>query len=264
MLRTVFTKCLRDQRRGLLGWSIGIVALVLLVSAIWPSFSSMSGVQEFLRNYPEPLRKLFNLDQFVTGTGFLNAELFSMLLPILFLVFAIGRGAGGIAGEEANGTLEVLLVNGVSPIRMALEQAAVVIASVVVLGTALFGSIMVGSAVFGLGISIGAAGTGTLSMVLLGIEFGLIAAAVGAATGRRVLALGAATVLAVAAYVLYVASKLVAAVLPWGPWSPFHQAIESGPLGAGLPLAYLWLALVGIGCLLVALPVFDRRDIASA
>ncbi|MEV2225803.1 ABC transporter permease subunit [Nocardia vinacea] len=262
MLRTVFTKCLRDQRRGLLGWSIGIAALVLLESAIWPSFSNTSGMQDFLENYPEPLRKLFNLDQFVTGTGFLNAELFSMLLPILFLVFAIGRGARGIAGEEAAGTLEVLLVNGVSPIRLALEQAAAVISSVGVLGIALFGSIVVGSAVFGLGISIGAAATGALSMVLLGIEFGLFATGVGAATGRRVLALGAATVLAVAAYVLYVASKLVTAVRPWGPWSPFHQAVEGGPLGAGLPLPYLWLALVGIGCVLLALPIFDRRDIA--
>ncbi|MFX0577857.1 ABC transporter permease subunit [Nocardia nepalensis] len=263
MLRTVFTKCLRDQRRGLIGWSIGIASLVLLESAIWPSFSNMSGMQEFLKNYPEALRKLFNLDQFVTGAGFLNAELFSMLLPILFLVFAIGRGARGVAREEEDGTLEVLLMNGVSPIRLALEQAGVVIASVGVLAIVLFGSLGVASAVFGLGVSIGAAATGALSMALLGIEYGLIAAAVGAATGRRVVALGAAAVLAVGAYVLYVASKLVAAVRPWGPWSPFHQAIEGGPLGAGLSVAYLWPALVGIGCLLVALPVFDRRDIAG-
>ena len=263
MLRTVFTKCLRDQRRALLGWSIGIVALVVLESAIWPSFSNMSGVQEFLKNYPEPMRKLFNLDQFFTGAGFLNGELFSMLLPILFLVFAIGRGARGIAGEEERGTLEVLLANGVSPIRLALEQAAVVIASVGTLAIVLFGSIAVASAIFGLGVSIGAAATGALSMALLGIEFGLIAAAVGAATGRRIVASVAAAVLAVAAYVLYMTSKLVAAVQPYGPWSPFHQAIEGGPLGAGLPLAYLWLALAGIACLLAALPIFDRRDISG-
>ncbi|WP_227999584.1 ABC transporter permease [Nocardia australiensis] len=263
MLRTVFTKCLRDQRRGLIGWSIGIVTLVMLESAVWPSFSNMSGVRGFLTNYPEPIRKLFNLDQFFTGTGFLNGELFSILLPILFLVFAIGRGARGIAGEEERGTLEVLLVNGVSPIRLTLEQAAVVIASVGALGIVLFGSTVVASAIFGLGVSIGAAATGAVSMALLGIEFGLLAAAVGAATGRRSMASVAAAVLAVAAYVLYMTSKLVAAVRPYGPWSPFHQAIDGGPLGAGLPLAYLWLALVGIGCLLVALPIFDRRDISG-
>ncbi len=264
MLRNVYTKCLRDQRRGFLGWSIGIVALVLLECALWPSISRMSGVQEFLRSYPEPLRKLFNMDQFMTGTGFLNAELFSMMLPILFLVFAIGRGARAIAGEEERGTLEVLLVNGISPNRLALEQAAVVLTSVAGLGAVLFGSIVICSALFDLGVGIGAAATGALSMTLLGIEFGLLATAVGAATGRRAVAIGATSVLAVAAYVLYVASKLVAAVRPWGPWSPFHQAVDAGPLGAGLPMAYLWLPLAGIAVLLIALPVFDRRDIAAA
>ncbi|MFG1798181.1 ABC transporter permease subunit [Nocardia sp. NPDC049149] len=263
MLRTVYTKCLRDQRRGLIGWSIGIALLVLLESAIWPTFSDMSGIQEFLKSYPEAMRKLFNLDQFATGTGFLNAELFSMMLPILFLVFTIGRGARGIAGEEERGTLELLLVNGVSPIRLALEQAAVVVTSVAVLGVVLFGSVVACSAIFGLGIPIAFAATGALSMTLLGMEFGLIAAAVGAATGKRVLALSAATILAVGAYMLYVASQLVTAVAPWGPWSPFHQAIAAGPMGAGLPLPLLWLLAGGICCVLAALPIFDRRDIAG-
>ncbi|WP_280396187.1 ABC transporter permease subunit [Nocardia brasiliensis] len=264
MLRTVYTKSLRDQRRGLLGWSIGVVLLVLLESAIWPTFSDMSGMQDFLNNYPEAMRKLFNLEEFTTGTGFLNAELFSMLLPILFMVFAIGRGARGIAGEEERGTLEVLLVNGVSPIRLTLEQAAVVVTAVAVLGSVLFGSLVVCSAVFGLGVTVSAAASGVLSMTLLGIEFGLLAVAIGAATGRRVFALAVASVLAVAAYVLYVASKLVAAVQPWGPWSPFHQAVADGPMGAGLPLSYLWLAAAGICCVLAALPIFDRRDIAGS
>ncbi|WP_433664616.1 ABC transporter permease subunit [Nocardia sp. CA-128927] len=263
MLRNVYTKSLRDQRRGLVGWSIGVILLVLLESAIWPTFSDMAGMQSFLKNYPEAMQKLFNLDQFSTGTGFLNAELFTMLLPILFLVFAISRGARGIAGEEERGTLEVLLVNGISPIRLALEQAAVVITSVVVLGLALFGSIVVCSAIFGLGIPIAAIASGALSMTLLGMEFGLIAAAIGAATGKRVLAIGVSSVLAVAAYVLYVASQLVTAITPWGPWSPFHQAVGGGPMGAGLPLPYLWLALGGICCVLAALPIFDRRDIAG-
>lgn len=263
MLRNVYLKSLRDQRHGLIGWSIGIVALVLMESALWPSISDMAGMREFLQNYPEPLRKLFNLDTFGTGTGFLNTELFSMLLPILFLVFAISRGARAIAGEEELGTLEVLLVTRVSPVRLALEQAAVLATAVLTLGAVLFGAIMVCSAIFGLDIAIGAALTGALSMVLLGIEFGWLALAVGAATGNRTAALAVTSVFAVGAYVLYVASKLVEAVRPWGPASPFHQAIEGGPLGAGLPAAYGWLVLAGAVALVAALPVFDRRDIAG-
>ncbi|MEV6140201.1 hypothetical protein AB0L63_29995 [Nocardia sp. NPDC051990] len=263
MLRNVFLKSLHDQRRGLLGWGIGIVAVVLLESALWPSISNMAGLGEFLNSFPEPLVRLFNMDQFITGTGFLNAELFSMLLPILFLVFAIGRGARAVAGEEESGVLEVLLITRLSPIRLTLEKAAVLATAVIALAVVLFGAIVAGSAIFGLGISIAAAAAGALAMALIGIEFGWLALALGAATGRRIVALGGATVFAVAAYVLYVASKIVDSVRPWGPLSPFHQAIEGGPLGAGLPVAYIWLVVAGAAAVLAALPVFDRRDIAG-
>jgi len=48
MFSTVFVKCLRDQRRGLIGWSLGIVALVLLESALWPSISNIPGLRQMV------------------------------------------------------------------------------------------------------------------------------------------------------------------------------------------------------------------------
>lgn len=220
-------------------------------------------MRDFVKNYPEPLRELFDLDEFGTGTGFLNVELFSMLLPTLFLVFAIGRGARAIAGEEEAGTLEVLLMTRVTPIRLVIEQAAVLATAAAALGTVLFVAVTVFSTVFGLGVAVAAALTGAVAMVLIAVEFGWLALAIGAATGHRVLAIALTSAFAVAAYVLYVASKLVDAVRPWGPLSPFHQAIEGGPLGAGLPAAYGWLLLAGAVALLAGLPVFHRRDIAG-
>lgn len=263
MFRNVYLKCLRDQRRGLAGWSIGVIALVLLECALWPSVSKAAGMRDLLESYPKPLRELFDLEDFGTGTGFLNAELFSMLLPVLFLVFAIGRGARAIAGEEEDGTLEVVLVTRVTPIRLVLEQAAVLVTATVLLGTVLFISVTVFSSVFDLGVTAGAALTGAVAMVLLAVEFGWLALALGAATGRRTLAIALTSVFAVAAYVLYVASKLVDAVRPWGPLSPFHQALEGGPVGAGLPAAYGWLFVAGAVALVIGAPVFHRRDIVG-
>jgi ABC-2 type transport system permease protein len=100
-------------------------------------------------------------------------------------------------------------------------------------------------------------------MVLIGAEFGTISLAVGVLTGRRVLAVSVGTVLAVAAYVLYAIGALIEAVEPWQPVSPFYQAMADGPLGAGLPARYLWLAVVSAIAVLVSLPVLDRRDIAA-
>jgi ABC-2 type transport system permease protein len=124
---------------------------------------------------------------------------------------------------------------------------------------------MLGSSwAFGLGIGAADLAGATLAMVLLGVEFGWLALAVGAALGRRAVAIAVASAAAVAAYVLYVAGELVGALEPWQPLSPFHQALDGGPLGAGLPAAYAWMPLAAAAVLAAALPVFDRRDIAAA
>jgi ABC-2 type transport system permease protein len=263
MLRSVYLKSLRDQRRALLGWSVGIVLLVLLEAALWPSVRDMPDLTQFLAGYPQAMRELFNLEDFGTGTGFLNAELFSALLPILFIVFAVGRGARAVAGEEEAGTLDVLLLTPVSPMRLVIQQAAVVATAVAGLGVVLYVTILASSTAFDLGVGAGDLAGAVLAMALLGIEFGWLALAVGAATGRRAIAIAVASVAAVGAYVLYVAGQLVDSISPWQPLSPFHQALEGGPLGAGLPAAYGWMPLAGLAVLALALPLFNRRDIAA-
>ncbi|HEX6871516.1 MAG TPA: ABC transporter permease subunit [Micromonosporaceae bacterium] len=261
VLSNVYVKSLRDQRRALLGWSIGIIALVVLEAALWPSIRDMPDLREFLKNYPEAMRKLFNMEDFGTGTGFLNTELFSALLPILFIVFSIGRGARAVAGEEEAGTLEALLVTPVSTARLLLQQAAALVTGAAGLGVVLYLITLVSSAAFDMGIDPGDLAAATLATVLLGVEFGLLALAVGAITGRRALAIGVASAAAVGAYVLYVAGQLVEAVRPWQPLSPFDQALHGGPLGAGLRPEYGWMALAAVVVVVVALPIFDRRDV---
>ena len=119
-MRSVFVKSLYDQRRAVLGFGLGTALLVLLECAMWPSIRSMPALDEFLANYPEAMRRLFNLQDLGTGTGFVNAELFSLLVPILFLAFAIARGSRAVAGEEESGTLDVLLVTSVTTTTLVL------------------------------------------------------------------------------------------------------------------------------------------------
>lgn len=261
MLTNVFLKTLRDQRKGLVGWSIGLIVLVLLEAALWPTVQGMGNLQDFIAGYPEALRELFKLDQFASGTGFLNGELYSLVLPILFLVYGIGRGARSIAGEEEAGTLEVLLTTRVTPTSLVLNRAAALAVNLVCLGAVLLLGVMTFSPVFGLDVAAGDAVTGSVAMVLLGVEFGWLALAISAVSGRHVVAIAVAGALAVAAYLLYAAGSLVEELEPWQGLSPFHQALAGGPLGAGFPLAYLWMPAAGVVFVLAALPLFDRKDI---
>ncbi|MEV0287067.1 ABC transporter permease subunit [Kribbella sp. NPDC050820] len=264
MFRTVFLKSLRDARRGLLGWSIAIGLLVLLECALWPSVRDMPNLTELYRSFPEELRAFFDLEAMNTGTGFLNAELFTLLLPGLFLVYGIGHGARAIAGEEEQGTLELLLVTPVSGARIVVDKALALAASLAVLGSALLAATILGSLIFGLGISVSAAASGALALTLLGTEYGVLALAAGALTGRRAVAIAVAAAAATAAYVIYAAGLMVPRFESWQPYSPIHQAFEGGPLGAGFQTGYLWLVAGSAVLVAIALPALDGRDISTA
>ncbi len=260
MVTTVFTKTLRDQRRGLIGWSVGTAATVVLMAAIWPSFSDID-IDGLLAQYPKALLEVFNVRAMSTGTGYLNAELFSLMLPAIFIIFAVGRGAKVLAGEEEDGTLEVLVTLPVPRTTILLHKAAALVMDVIALGVVLFVSTWLSSQVFGLDIAVRAALNGAVAMVLLGIEFGLVALAIGAVTGRRNVAVGASACLAGAAYLVFLAGQLVDSLRPLRRFSPFYQAISGGPLDERLPGIVWWTVAVGVVVFAASVRVFANRDL---
>ncbi|WP_082620796.1 ABC transporter permease subunit [Nocardioides sp. Soil796] len=260
-MRNVFQKALWDQRRSLPFWASGVALVVLLEAALWPSMANMTTLDDYLRDLPPALREVFSLDQMATGAGFLNAELFTLVLPMIFLVFAITRGARMLAGEEEAGTLDLLLVTPLSATRLLVQEAAALTLSIAVLGTAVWGATVIGGRFFGLGISLAAATVGAIALVLLGFEFGMLALVTGALTGRRGLAVGVPAALVLAAYLLFVAGALVNEFTDWRRLSPFDQALHAGPLAAQLPASFVWLVVPPMLALVTALPFWSRRDI---
>lgn len=260
-ITSVFTKTLRDQRRPLLGWSIGVASLVLLMSLMWPSVRNMPGLQDMVKNYPPTLKKIFNLTDFGTGRGYLNTELFSLMLPAMFLVFGIGRGARLLAGEEEDRTLDVLVSAARSRRWVLTEKALGLTAATVALGVVLLATTEVANLVVGMDVAFFDAVRGTTAMTALGVEFGLIALAVGAATGRRSVAIGVTTTVAVGAYALYLLSQLVTSVHSWRSLSAFTVALDHGPIGPDWSVGYLTLVLTGVVVLVGSFVIFDRRDL---
>lgn len=261
MKRTVFTKDLADQVRGLVGWSIGIALTVVIMGAFWPAMSGIPDFESFIEAYPEEMRRLFRIEGMTSGTGYFNVELFSLMLPIIFIIFGVARGSRLLAGEEEMGTLEILASLSVARARILLEKTAVLIASLFILGVVTFLASWATSALFDMSVAPDQLAAGTTAMMLLGLEFGAVALAVGAVTGKRAVALTVASSLALASYLLYVAGVMVAEAQEWRVLSPFQQALEGGPLGGGFRAAFLWMLAVAVLTIAVALPVFERRDI---
>ena len=260
MILTLVSRTLRDQHRLFVGWVVGLAALLLVLGAMWPSIRDMPGFDELLAGYPKGMRELFNLDAMSTGLGFFNAELFTLVLPALFIGFGVTRGAWLIAGEEEAGITEVLLVTPLSTTTLYLGRAAALTVSVFLLGGVVASLTLLMSALFSMEVSPLDAAIGSLAMGLIGLEYGLLALSVGAMTGRRTVALVVGGVAAVAGYVVYVAGLLVTALDPLLPWSPFYQALEGGPLSSTFPPRLGWLVLGSVVVLFAGIPLFARRD----
>ena len=230
LLRTV-----RDAGRGLVFWTAGIVLLVVVTVSIYPSIEGNADLTEAVENYPKELTAFFGGElDFASGAGYLNGELYSLMVPLLLLVYGIGAGARAIAGEEEAGTLELLLAHPLRRRRVLLEKLGAAVVLLAGLGAIVFLVVTGSSAVFGLDVGTADVAAATLGAVLLAAAFAALALLVGAATGSRALAIGVAASLVIASYLLYGLGNLVdalepvQALAPWD-WYAGGDQLRNGP-----------------------------------
>ena len=113
-------------------------------------------------------------------------------------------------------------------------------------------------------ISAGRLAAATLAAVLLALAYGAIAVLLGAATGKRTLAIGVAAAFGVAAYLVNGLAPLVDELEAAQKLSPFYHYAAGDPLRHGLSMEHA-AVLVAIAAVATALaPVlFSRRDVAT-
>ena len=199
---------------------------------------SNPSLKKLSEDYPEALRRsspsAAQVD-YSSAAGYLGIELFSLMVPLLLLVAAIGTGAGTIAGEEERGTLELLLANPVSrtpararevararrrdrgPRPRALARA---------LGRRAPGRAWTSRR-----------GTSPPPRSAPGCSrsrYGAIALLLGAATGKRAIAIGLTAAAAVAAYLVNGLAPLVDALEALQKVSPFYHYAAGDPLREGI------------------------------
>jgi ABC-2 type transport system permease protein len=267
MLRNVFLKTLADTRRALVWWSLGLTGMAALMIAVYPTVRDNPDLNKMVRDYPEALKAFIafggELD-YVSGAGYLGSELFSFMVPLLLLVAAIGAGARAIAGEQEQGTLDLLLANPISRRRLVLEKLAALAAEVGLLALVLWLSLLIGVEAVSMDVSATHLAAATTSAALLALGFGAIALLVGAATGRRAVAIGVAAASAVAAYLVNSLAALVDVLVPVKQASPFYHYVASDPLRHGLALDHVafLVVLASVAAALAAL-AFDRRDLSA-
>ena len=265
MLDNLFWKTLRDQRWALLGWAVGLVLLALYLAYIYPFVNRAAEMMKVLETLPPVIKNLIGKNQFMaTPEGFFNLQPFSILLPLLFIVFAISRGSDATAGEEERGTLDLLLANPLPRRRLVLEKSLAHGSALFAL-SAVFWLAMTGcTRLFGIALNAGRLAAVIFSCWLLGMFFYALALACGCWRGRKKFSLGVSGGLAMVTFLVNAYAPMAESLRPWRILSPFYYYNGNNVLSSGLIPAHA-LVLAGLAAFFfcAAILAFSRRNLAS-
>ncbi|MDY0339908.1 MAG: ABC transporter permease subunit [Coriobacteriia bacterium] len=257
MLGSVFLKTIRDRW---VGWTIAVVAIWLFV---WLGLVAYSGLDlSLLDTFPEAYRTLIGLRPGMDAGGLSISAVYGTYGSITFAAMALAMGAASIAGEEHQGTLSLLLANPKSRSHVFISKVlALVLFSAV--ATLVTWAISASTASM-LDIALGDLDLGALSthMFASTIFYGLLAVAVGAATGRRGAAVGASTGVLVVGFLGAGLLPLIDGGDEWAKLFPWYYFNGSEPLYNGVDWGHVGL-LLGASAILaiVGLLGFLRRDL---
>jgi ABC-2 type transport system permease protein len=261
VLRSVFTKTLWDQRRSLLVWAGGIAAVAAMYSSFYPSVRQRSA--ETVASLPPALRQALGFGQIASPAGYLEATVFNFIVPVLLIVFAAAAGARAVAGDEEAGTLDLLLAHPVDRVGIVLHRFAALAVGCLAVGAAVLLGLLAVAGPAELDVPAADFAAMALHLALLGLCFGAVALAIGAATGRRAAALAGTATAAVLAYFANTLAPQHHATAWLQKASPFAYYAGGQPLEHGVQLADVAVLLtVSIALVAAGAVVFSRRDVS--
>jgi ABC-2 type transport system permease protein len=216
-------------------------------------------------SFPETLLVLFGGGDITTPEGWYQIETFGMMAPIAVMLVAIAIGAGALAGEEAQRTMGLLLINPIRRSRVVLEKSWTMVLYSFSVGAATFAGVVLGSLLGDLGMDIGNIAATCLLQSLVGLAFGALALALSAGTGLKRVAIFGAVGLGIVSHLFNSLAELNAGIAGWAKWSPFYYYLGNDPLNNGMDWGNAAI-LAGISVVLVGLSValFQRRDLRQS
>ena len=264
MRTDVLRESLRERSRSIVWWTLGLVLLIGVNVAFYPSVRDDEALSDYAKDLPESLRALFaggELD-LASPVGYLNSQVFALTAPLVLFIFAIGAGSGAVAGEEEKGTLDLLLAHPIRRRDYVVQRFLALAALVAVLGAVVLAAVALGSAAVGLDIGFGRLVAATVSVTLLALFVGSLALAIGAVVPGRARAIAIAAGVAVMAWLLDGLGQAVDVLEPWRPLSPYYQALGQNPLRNGAPwTGWAILALAIVSSAVIGAIGLERRDL---
>ena len=257
-LLAVVRRGLRDHRRAPLTWGGGLGAMTALMAAIWPSIEG--SMTDLMKSYPESLKTAFGIQQLDTVEKYVDAEMFSLIIPLAVAFFAIRCVTNAIVGAEDRGHLDTLLALPLS--RRVLVAGAFIVSALVsaAILAVIWALTWIAGTIAGTGISAMTMLDGVVNVWPLAMAFAGLAVLAAGVLHRPAPVTAIATGTLFAMYVLDLVGKLSDAVEPLRVLSAFRY--YGSAIQHGLDTSHvLGLTLVAFVVAAAGAALFARRDV---
>ena len=261
MSNSIFFMTLRERSKGSFIWVTCIFFMTLLIVGLFESVAdSYSEISDIFSKEMQAF--IGDVTIINTPAGWLAIELYELILPLILIIIAIGFGSSAIGTEEDSSTLELLLASPVSRSTILFQKASAVIFQLGIISLASYTAVFFGTFLFTFPIDLLNVFAANVMVWLLGIWFGFLALSVQCVTGKRSVATGLGTLIAVLTYFANVLPKLINDIELVKYFSPFYLYNSSKLLNEGSNISHI-LIMVVCACIFyyIAHYTFVRRDL---
>ena len=262
----IFIQTWRTRSKSLISWGAVIALMGGIELGVYPTIKKAgNSITQFLDAYPEVMRKMFRLEDFTTGPGFLNAELFSLIIPMVMIGVGLAWGASATADDEEKGTADLLFTLPISRLNILWSRVVAMASALALLSCFIFLFFFLGNRFVHLNLNTSNLLGATISCYFIGLLFASIGTMFGSLTGKRGISLGIGSGIAVLCYLFYTISSIDKHFDFIKPFNPFQWLLASSQLTDGLKLTvnikFLFLISIFIA---ISSAAINKRDIHSS
>jgi ABC-2 type transport system permease protein len=265
MLRSIYTKTLRDYRVAILGWGLGLALVIYAQLAAYGTQITSPEARASAVTLAQSFRFFADAVAVDTPTGYVTWKTMGSL-PLLLGIWAVLAGSRLVRGAEERGALDMVLATPRSRARYLGEGIGALVTALALIGILIGLGAMAGEAGAKVPVAAGGALLAGLNVSLMALLIGMVALLLSQFLARAGAAAGAAAGLMVLAWVVDGTGRAVQN----GAWisrlSPYHLYMMSKPLIASAganPAAMLSLVALAAICGAASVPLFARRDLGG-
>jgi ABC-2 type transport system permease protein len=263
----MFRRALYDLRWSVFWYSAGLLVYSAVMISIFPMFQDMmTDFDDLLERYPEAVLRAFGFEgDLASFASFIGVEFINVIWPLIVAIFVIMAGTSTVAQEIERGTADLWLSVPEDRWRLLLSKSIALVLGISALVIVTVISLWIGSIIVDEPFS--AAAVIAAMLVLFSYPFAILGYSLllSSLFSERGKAAGIAAAVTILGYLAWLIAGLAERwewmkyISPFSAYKP-QQALDAGEIPF---LEVLVLIAIGVITALVAMVIFQRRDVAT-